>query len=68
MEVPAGADTAWQEEKGSLWTKDHRGKWRKDLLFWSNAVGQTSLPICRARTPMVTEAFLGSFVGLFVNA
>lgn len=36
MEVTAGADTEcgslW-EEKGSLWTKDHRGKWRNSSLL-----------------------------------
>lgn len=35
--------------------------------FKSNAVEQASLPICRAETPLITEAFLGSLVGLFVK-
>lgn len=35
--------------------------------FKSNAVEQTSLPVCRAEALLITEAFLGSFVGLFVK-
>lgn len=33
----------------------------------SNAVEQTNLPACWAKTPLITEAFLGSSVGLFVK-
>lgn len=72
MGVPAGADT----ERGSFvgGKRDHSGQKiteesgeKTTHCFKSNAVEQISLPNCRAKRPLITEAFLGGFVGLFVK-
>lgn len=61
---------AWQlcwRKKDHSGQKITEGSGEAAHCFKSNAVEQTSLPICRAETPLITEAFLGSFVGLFVK-